>query len=67
MRYRQKARSMSPFQRDCALMGIDPSSFGFQPVTALEAADYHNPMDFLGMDEQPPAPRREFSGANTDE
>ena len=67
LRYRSKARGMSSFERHCALMGIDPRSFGFQPVASMEAADYHNPMDFLGKDEQPPTPRREFSGTNTDE
>ena len=67
MEYRHKARNMSLFQKDCALMGINPRAFNFQPAAIIEPMGYHRPMDFLGKDEQPPAPRREFSGANADE
>ena len=67
MEYRHKARNMSLFQKDCALMGINPRAFNFQQAAIIEPMGYHRPMDFIVRDEQPPPPRREFSGTNMDE
>ena len=67
MKYRQKARGMSLFQKDCAVMGIDAGAMGFRTSGRSETGGYHRPMDFLGGDEAPPPPRRAFSGMNADE
>lgn len=67
MRYRHKARDMSLFQKDCALMGINPRAFNFQQAAITEPMGYHRPMDFIGGNEQSPPPRRKFSGTNMDE
>ena len=67
MEYRHKARNMSLFQKDCALMGINPRAFHFQPAALVEPMKYHRPMDFIGGNGQPPLPRRDFTGMNTDE
>ena len=67
MEYRRKAQNMSLFQKDCALMGINPRTFNFQQAAIVEPMGFHRPMDFIGGNEQPPPPRREFSGTNVDE
>lgn len=66
-RYRRKARDMSLFHKDCALLGIDFSAFQFQPAALVEPMGYHKPMEFVSQDDQLPPPRREFSGMNADE